>query len=347
VGFDLERLAVTTNPEPMVEGVVTKESGAADFDVARDGTLVYVPGIGVDLSRRLVFVSRSGQQTPVPGLDSGNYRSVRINPQGTQIAFETAQSEGNLWTYDVARAARNPLTTGPADDRSPLWHPTEKRVVFGSTRDGRTGLFVVNSDGTGPVEPLMNDDKATELWPSSWSRDGRTLLFSANVLGLANIGEFSFADKKIDSRLSTAEFNEAFPMLSPDDLWVAYASQRAGQTQVYIERHPGLGDRRPISSGGGTQPLWSRNGRELYYFDTFNQQLMMVPITPGPNLVVGTQKALFPAALFQLRGWRTYDVMPDGRFVMILRSGSDAGTRANPIVVQNWTEELKARVPVK
>jgi Tol biopolymer transport system component len=144
VGFDLNRLAVTTEPASVVEGVVVKSSGAADFDIAGNGTLVYVPG---------------------------------------------AEKEGNLWTFDIALAARNSLTTGDADDRGPVWHPFEDRIVFASNRDGRWGLFAINSDGTGEVKRLMTDgQKAVEMWPHSFSLDGRTVVFASSVNGDGNIG---------------------------------------------------------------------------------------------------------------------------------------------------------------
>jgi Tol biopolymer transport system component len=332
-----------------VDGVVVKETGAADFDIASNGTLVYVPGSSVDSSRRVMFVTRTGEQTPVPNLEPGNYRSVRVNRDGTEIAFETTQSgHGNLWTYDVARAARNALTTGDADDKNPLWHPTEKRILFGSNRDGRLGLFAVNADGSGAIERLMSDDKATEIFPHSFSRDARTVLFSVyrGSGSTADIGMFALGGGTVDNRMQTA-VNEGFPAVSPDGQWLAYASTRTGSAQVYVERYPGLGDRRSISTGVGLAPVWSRSGRELYYFDPSNQQLMAVDITPGANLVASVPKTLFKVAAVQSRTWGTIDVMPDGRFVVIVRNDSDGGTRANPIVMQNWSEELRQRVPVK
>lgn len=190
----------------------------------------------------------------------------------------------------------------------------------------------------------MTDEKAIELWPWSFSRDPKTILFGAGTGGDGNILMLPVDGGPIDYRLRT-EFIESHPAVSPDGSLIAYASQRAGRGQVYIERYPGLGDRRTVSPGTGAVPVWRKDGRELYYFDAQNQQVMSVPITPGREIVIGTPKPLFKSPLFQIHGWRSFDVMPDGRFVMIAPNQTETGRSVLPIVVQNFTEELKRLVP--
>lgn len=269
-----------------------------------------------------------------------------MNSKGTHIAYEVGRAEGNLWTFDIALGARNSLTTGDADDRGPVWHPFENRIVFASNRDGRWGLFAINSDGTGEVTRLMTDEeKAVEMWPHSFSDDGRMVVFASNVSGDGNIGMVPLHGGAPDYRLRTPAV-ESHASVSPNGRWIAYMSVRSGTPQIYIERFPALGERRVISQAFGILPRWSADGRELFFLNGQTQEVMSVQVTPGPNLSTSPPKVLFKASFYQQRGWATYDVMPDGRFVMIVRNEGEGVTRANPIVVQNWVEELKRLVPV-
>jgi serine/threonine-protein kinase len=350
VAFDLDRLSVIAEPKPVLQGVVMKDSGASNFDISDNGTLVYVPGDSADASRRIVFLSATGTLTPAPGLEVGNYRSVSVGPTGSQIAFETGPGggEGNLWTYDVNRGVRNVLTTGDPDDRNPVWHPTENRIVFGSNRDGRWGAFAVNADGSGLVERLKSliDDKTLELWPWSMSREGTTVFLASNSGSNAEILIAPVDGGPADNRLRT-EFIESHPSLSPDGSLLAYMSQRSGRGQVYLERYPALRDRVSVSSSDGAFPVWSRNGRELYYYSPVAQELIAVPVTPGRELRIGTPRPIYKGRLFTQRGWRPFDVMPDGRFVLIVPNQNNDRRPVAPIVQQNWTEELKRLVPVR
>ena len=180
VGFDLDRLAVTSTPVRVLDGVVTKSSGAASFSFSEDGTLVYVPGgEGEGEPGRLIWVNRDGTQAPLEGLESGRYESVSISPDGTQIAIAITSGAANaadVWAYDRETATLSPLTNDlGASARSPVWTPDGEHIVFGSNREGPWGLFVTKADGTGEVERLMTDDNALRLLPRAWSSDGTFL----------------------------------------------------------------------------------------------------------------------------------------------------------------------------
>ena len=179
VGFDLDRLAVTTNALPVLDGVITKGSGAANFSFSRDGTLVYVPGTdtGSGLQRTLVWVDREGREEPL-ALDPGGYDRPRVSPDGTRVAVDVLGPEGtDVWISDVARGTRSILTPDPAADGSPLWTPDGERAVFASAREGSSGLFWKVADGTGAVDPLLTVEDAQRPNPSDWSPDGNELIF--------------------------------------------------------------------------------------------------------------------------------------------------------------------------
>ena len=358
VGFDLDRLEVTTNALPVLDGVITKNSGAANFSFSRDGTLVYVPGTsggtGV-LQRTLVWVDREGREEPLV-LAPGGYTWPRISPDGTRVVVAMSGTEvRDLWTSDVARGTLSILTPDPAEDRVPLWTPDGERVVFRSNREP-PGLFWKAADGRGAVEPLLTGEEVqqlTFLTPSDWSPDGNELLvhYSAPDTDF-DIGVLSMDGERSWQPLLSSAANEgdpALPALSPDGAWIAYQSDETGQFEVYVERFPDLGNKEQISTGGGQDPVWSLDGRELFYRDLSGSRMMVAPIETEPTLTLGTATVAFEGTYFQGIG-RRHDLAPDGRFLMIKPTGAvtedAASTLPQIVVVQNWFEELKRLVPI-
>jgi Tol biopolymer transport system component len=269
VGFDLNSLTVTTpTPVPVLEGVVMKESGAADFDISANGTLVYIGG-GGDLSQRSVaWVDAAGKQQLLPAVEPGAYRSLSVGPGGRQIAFEDGPpGDGNLWIYDIAHATRNRLTSGDGDDRNPMWTPDGQRIVFASNRDGRLGVYAINADGTGSIDRLASVPEAFELWPQSWTKDGKTLVVS--VAGVtqtaADILDITIDGGKVAPRIATPSI-ETQPAVSPNGELIAYMVLRENRPNINVERFPAMGDRRTVSSNSGLLPRWSMDGRQLFYF---------------------------------------------------------------------------------
>ena len=343
VGFDLGSLTVTTpTPTPVIDAIVTKDAGSANFDISDNGTLVYMRGSGNVTQRSVAWVDRTGRQQALPGLPPGEYRSLRVGPGGLQIVLEDgADGSARISTYDVGRATRNTLMSG-TDARNPMWSPDGRRIVFASRRDGKSGVFAINADGTGSVDLVAAIPNAIELWPYSWSRDGRTLLVSALMPGTSS-DIVAVTDGKVDTAISTTLI-ETHPVISPNNEWLAYMTLRDGTPDIFAERYPTLGERRTASTGGGILPKWSRDSRELFYFRPGSRELMRVQIT-GASF--STPTALLKVPLYQLTGWHTYDLMPDGRFVMILRPDDGESATPAPIVAQNWGDTLKRLVPVK
>jgi serine/threonine-protein kinase len=350
VPFNLDRLEVTGAPVPLVEGVMTKPSGVANFDLASNGSLAYVSGSGGD--QEVVGVDREGRAMPMPGLPRNAYRDVRVSPDGGRLAVATLD---DVWTYDVARATLSRLTTDPANERSPLWSPDGARIVFTSDRGGFPELFWRLADGTGSAERLLS--RATtllDLRAHDWSPDGLELLFeevtaqvecSFGLVAIANGTEGTSTDRNA--------FCDDYAAVSPDGRWVAYASSLTGRQDVYVARYPDLGDRQQVSSAGGNLPLWSSDGSELFFSGLDARQMLHVSVrpgnAPGSALVVGRPAVLFEQAHLPVAtGWRPYDVFPDGRFAMIRSGDAGEGPDAAPnvVLIQHWFEELRARVPV-
>jgi serine/threonine-protein kinase len=351
VAFDVKRLDLVGSPTPVLDGVVTKASGAADFAVAGDGSLVYVRGGARGAAQQsVVSVDRQGHASPLAGVPLDSYRDVRVSPDGARIAFATL---ADVSTYDIVRTTLSRLTTDPASDHSPLWTPNGERIVFTSTRAGYPELFLRPADGSGSDERLLARGKdLVDLLAMGWSPDGRQLLFTevqANLRG--TIGQIAFERPSDVNVLVKSEFNNSFPAVSPNGRWLAYQSTIvSGRPEIYVERYPDLGNRQQISTGGGRLPLWSRDGQELFFGSLDGRQMFAVTVQSGTTLVAGRPRALFELAmLVQGTGNRPYDIAPDGRFV-IIRSGqdeADGGAALNMIVVSNWLTELQQRVPTR
>ena len=350
VGFDAERLALTSdNPVPVVENVSTKVTGAANFSVADNGSLVYVSGGGgaAGPQRSLVWVDREGSETPLDSPLLG-YRRPRVSPDGTRVAVDVAAGGSvSIWIHDLLRGTEAILTTDPAIDRAPLWTPDGERVLFYSDRDGG-GLFSKLVDTPGEAELVMTGRQGTVfIEPGAWSADGRTLVFWDAGAALPDIGLLSMEGDPASELLLATESVENGPSISRAGNWIAYASTETGQREVYVQRFPGLGDKLPISTDGGQQPVWSPDGSELFYRGP--RGMMAVPVDTEPMFRAGDPEVLFEQQYYYFRGDRTYDVAPDGRFLMI-KAGATTDDGSAPTaqitVVLNWFEELKRLVPI-
>jgi eukaryotic-like serine/threonine-protein kinase len=344
VAFDLGRLEIVGTSVPVLEGVVTTLFGAADAAVAANGTLVYVPGAAAEAGQQtVVSVDRQGRASPLPGFPLDSYRDVRVSPDGARLAVATL---ADVWTYDFSRATLSRLTTHSATDTAPLWTPDGQRIVFTSRRAGYPELFSRAADGTGSDERFLARGRdLTDLRANGWSADGRELLFT-EVAATNMVGQIAL-ERPSDVKVLVK--SDSPSPVSPDGHWLAYQSNVSGRPEIYVERYPELGSRQQISTDSGTRPLWSRDGRELFFTSLDGRQMFVVPIQSGGTLVAGRPQVLFELAMLPpTTGNRPYDVAPDGRF-MIIRSGQadgGGGTAPQIVVVKNWFEELKRLVPV-
>jgi serine/threonine-protein kinase len=354
VAFDLERLEVTSDPFPVVDRVVTKGSGAADFAIASDGTLVYVTGSSQgSLERKLVWVDRKGaaQELSVP---PRAYVYPMISPDGTQVALDIRDQDMDIWTWNFARQTLTRLTSDPAPDRSPIWSPDGRRVFFGSDRNGASNVFSQAADGTGAAERVV--ESSTPLFPESFSRDGTQLVLrEEDTKTGVDIQLLTLqANRRVEGLLESP-FSDQNPDLSPDGRWMAYESNESGQMEIYVRPFPDVNAGRwQVSTGGGTRPAWSRDGRELFYLTgppgNALKRMMRVPVRPGATFEMGNPQLLFEGPYYTGFVGRTYDVSPDGqRFLMIKDAAATAQAGSPPpqiIVTLNWFDELKRRVPV-
>ena len=351
VPFDLATREVTGGAVPLVEGVADAggTTGAVQFSVAATGSLVYVLG-GRSGALGLVWVDRDGQEEAILA-EAQQYRGPRVSPDGTRVAVDvSAGGNTDVWIWHLARATLTRLTFDAGVDGSPIWTPDGGRVVFSSDRNGG-GLFWKAADGTGAVDRLMEGSSAMAY---AWTADGQLIFDTARLAAVqGDIGVLALeGDPTVDTVLDD-EFSEARPALSPGGRWLAYRSRESGQLEIYVRPFPNIDEGKwQVSRAGGTSPVWSPDGQELFYQTGGGAgSLMAVPVDTESSFTFGTPERLFSINpySFGLTG-RNYDISPDGqRFVFIKPGGAEPGEDAGPpqiIVVQNWFEELRRLVPV-
>ena len=359
VAFDLERLEVRGTPVPVVPQLLTTPSGAADFDVASDGTLVYVRGGIQEPARTLVWVDRQGREEPIPAPVRA-YLYLRISPDGTRVAIDVRDQERDIWLWEFARRTLTRFTFAPRPDRFPVWTSDGRRVLYTSERPGTPGgavtrnLFSQASDGTGVAEQLTQNTTTADKAPTGVSPDGTWVILRDGEPQAFDVSRLALgSDHRIEPLVHTP-FSEQNGEVSPDGRWLAYQSNDSGRAEIWVRQFADVnGGRWQVSSGGGFQPLWSRAGKdlELFYRD-LSGALMRVAVERGPGWATGTSTELFGGGQYFFGAGeafgRTYDMSPDGRrFLMIKDVALDQSSAPTILVVQNWFEELKARVPTK
>ncbi len=350
IPFDLDTMEVKGGPVPIVEGVMGHGMQCA---VSDSGTLVYIPGTSGGATAgqlTLVWVDRNGKEEPLT-IPAGVYDNPRISPDGKRVALSVGPTETqDVWVWDFGLKTLTRLTFDKGQDGFPVWTPDGKRIAFHThQKNGRGSIYWKAADGTGEDE-AVGSFPGIEIFPCSWSGDGRTLLVTAGFAGTAiDIGAQPVeGDKKYRPLLKEA-YAEAQPHISRDGRWIAYASDESGQNQVYVRPFPELNKGRwQVSANGGESPLWSPNGRELFYRN--GDAVMVVPVKTEPVFSHEAAKILFRGTYDSSWPFDAWDIHPDGkRFLMIkepaVQSTATGLLRIN--IVLNWFEELKQRVPAK
>jgi hypothetical protein len=337
VPFDPQRLLVTGPPVPMVEEVLqTATDGAAQYTVSATGSLVYVRGNPRAAPSSLVWVDRQGREQPLRA-PARVYSTPRLSPDEQYVAVTVVGSESNIWVVDLARGGLTKLTSQGSGNYMGAWTPDSKRIAFISTKDGPFNIFLQRADGSGGLERLISSENSQH--PDSWSPDGQRLAFyEINPDTGFDISVLGIADRKVQPFLHTP-FNELGAQFSPDGRWLAYLSDESGRNEIYVRPYPGPDPKRQISTDGGVEPMWNRNGRELFYRS--GNAMMAVNITAQARFEAGTPQRLFEGSYLPV-----YDVSRDGqRFLMIKPSEPALAAPTQINVVLNWSEELKQKVP--
>jgi serine/threonine-protein kinase len=351
VPFDQNSMNFAGEPTALTEGMRLGLLGSADLAVSATGTLIYATGAGVG-KQELVWVTRDGKEQAVDADWPSFYvGSPALSPDGKRLAvarIADAESPINIWIKQLDRGPGIKLTLDGNDDYGPEWTSDGRSVTFSSTpATGVTDLRTRRADGG--AQAVMQRHEKWNLYNARWSPDGKWLLYQTDIAspGLGDILAIRPGVDTVPVPVVATKFSEFSPALSPDGRWLAYVSNETGEDEIYVVPFPNTGTAKwAISVGGGTEPVWSHRGSELFYRDA-SGNLVAVVVNTKPTFSVGRATALFPAAGFTpLRFTPQYAVAPDDRrFLMVRPVGS--GSPDNIIVVENWFEELKAKFPRK
>jgi Tol biopolymer transport system component len=357
VPFDLDTLKVTGGAVPVVENVISP----LHYVISDSGTLIYIPGTtpsGSSYRRSIVWVDRNGKEEPLSA-EPNDYRTPRISPDGTKVTWTVVAGEkADIWTWDISRETPTRLTFDGLN-RYPLWTPDGGRIAF-AKGDARSGLsmsiYWKAADGTGAEEKLGSAQDQL-LLPWSWSKDGNTMaLFEADIsAGINyNVGILSMEGNREWKSLLKENYIEFQPKISPDGKWVAYTSSESGQVEICTRPFPDLDKGKwQVSTSGGDTPLWSPDGRELFYRN--GNAVMGVPVETDPGFKVGKPATLFQGnyVLLSTDDGQPWDIHPDGkRFLMIKPAAPSGGestaeTLHKINIVLNFFEELKEKAPLE
>ena len=349
IKFDPKTRSVSGSAVPVQDGISVKGTGAGNFDVSSNGRLAFIPSFGVQGVRTLAWVDRSGRETAISA-EPRNYFYARVSPDGRRLSLDVRDQEEDIWIWDIQRETRQRLTDTPGSDSYGLWTRDGERVIFSSARGQKLELFWHRPDAVGKPEQLT-DTSADGLapYPNAITPDGKQIIFRAPVGGKSDLFVATIGATKSYKKLLASEHEERNAALSFDGKFMAYESDLSGKMEVYVRPFPDVESRQwPVSTAGGSKPVWAQNMREIYYVAPDNK-LMSVPVTMSPKGGLGLGK---PAVLFDVAPYwfgaagRNYDVAPDGkRFVMVKNPPSTLGGGAVPItVILNWVEDLKQRL---
>lgn len=342
VGFDLKALALRGPSVALVSNVRILD-GAAQFEFTRNGTLIYIPTVPVP-RRTLAWVDRSGIPTGLP-LRPRAMSWPKLDRAGSRVAVNVSDgTREDIWVYDLTKGTMTRVTTeGVASPAT--WSPDSRAVTFttgsfkgGAGEAGSTTIVNQPVEEGGPPETLF--DAEHRVWPDQWLPDGSALLISRLHEG-GDVGLLRLGTPPTLAPLIGGPGNQWGASLSPDGKWFAYVSDDSGRYEVHVASFPGAETRRQITTEGGTGPVWSPDGREIFY--RAGNRLMTIAVRTGSAFVASE-----PRGLFEWHGTKgapgipNFDVSADGRFLMI------AGEDDSPLVlhvVDNWFADLNRLIP--
>jgi len=340
VPFDLDKLEVRGNPVPVAHEVATGSGGAAQLDLSRSGMLAYRRGT-VEATF-LQWVGAGGQAQPL-GLKAGNYRELRLSPDGQRLALNISDGQDqDIWVYDLQRDTLTRLTFGGLNT-NPVWSPDGRHLVF----ENPTGIFWTRADGAGKPQALTQS--SYPQIPYSFSPDGKRLAFAEGYSLSTDLWTLPVDSDGAGLRASKPEVflqspsEELAPAFSPDGRWIAYQSNESGKFEIYVRPFPAGSGKWQISTGGGDNPKWARNGQELFFRSSRTTILMAKYAVRGDSFVAEKPQ------IWLTGDFGAYDVSPDGKRIITDSSTSSAGkpeTGRHVTFLLNFFDEVRRKVPV-
>jgi serine/threonine protein kinase/Tol biopolymer transport system component len=352
--FDAGRLELTGEPAVIADGLATNmNNGTAGFSSSDAGMLAYWTGGNIGATN-LQWISREGKplgNVELPGVSNG----PELAPDEKRVAVDVGGGgqPNDIWLLELSRGISTRFTTDPANERFARWSPDGSRILFQSNRgSGYYDFYQKSSNGSGNDELAFQSSDSK--YPFDWSADGRFFVYSAFGSGKGTTADLWVLPLTGDPRQAGAEGRKPIPFMttkfqetqarfSPDGHWIAFVSNESGTDEVYISSFPAASGKTRVSTNGGVQPRWRRDGKELFYLSP-DRKLMAAPLAAGATLEAGTPKALFDVHLLPTGSGAPYaayqyDMTRDGQRFLV---NTPLGNATVPItVVLNWTAGLK------
>jgi eukaryotic-like serine/threonine-protein kinase len=342
--FDEKRLEILGQPFPIAGQVQYDEVTWRGVFSSSNGILAYQGG-NVGATSRLLMFDRAGKELRTIG-NLSDLMNHRISPDGQRVAvamLDPSVANYQLWVYDLYRGKATRFTFGPNRNTYPVWAPDGNTLVFTSNKKGPYDIFEKRSDSTGNEKLVLESDASK--YPTSWSADGRFIAYTSTSPGKSKIEIWilpRFGDRKPYVFLQ-GDFNVGEGQFSPDGRWVTYTSDESGRAEVYVTPFPAGGSKWQVSAAGGSNPRWSRNGKELFYMAADSELMAAQVDSSGPVFQVGAVRPLFhlllrtgPSRLdlSPTSGQIGYDAAPDGKRFIV--NSPPAGNPPPITLVTNW-----------
>ena len=335
--FDARALRVTGSARVVVAEVQRNPGvGEAKAALSANGTLAYVTGTGVV---QAVLVDLRGAARPL-AVPPGALDDPRYSPDGRRIAADLSSGgRTDVYIYDVGSGAARRVTSEGTMNHRAEWSPDGTRILYRSDRGGQnTTLWWQPADGSGAAEQLVAS-AGKDIWEGVLTPDGTTVVYRTGTVGDADISYRRLAGDTAATGIATTRFTELAPRVSPDGRWIAYSSDESRTTQIYVRPFPGPGAQIAVSVSGGARPIWSRDGRRIFFIN--GSRVVAASVVTSPSFSVSARDVLFEGNYWTGTGHAGYDVAPDGKSFLMLRPVS--GNSEQIVVINNWMAELRAR----
>jgi len=352
VPFDLGRLQVTGPSIAVVDDVgADPTTGGAQLSVSEAGSLIYLQGHGFSPGAPAVWMDRGGNTMPLRTKRS-EWGNPRFSPDGKQMAFDVSDGKQvDVWVQDLATEQLRRLTFDQADEIRPVWSPDGRWIAFASNREGTLNLYRIRSDGVGSPERLTQSPNAQS--PASWHPGGRFLAFEESRPG-SGLDVMTLAMPPagaapgtlgVPSVFAASPSVDAEPIFSPDGRWLAYRSSESGRIEIFVEGFDGVRGKWQVSNGGGRDAAWSTVRRELLYFGTTQERIMVAPYeVVGESFRVAAPR---PWSIIRVgrppRSGRMFDLHPDGERVVAAPAENQKSDHM--IFVSDLADELRRLAP--
>ncbi len=338
VPFDERKLVVRGSPRVLVNEVSRSASNMAKASVSASGSLVYVAGAG---SQQPGLVDTHGVFRPLP-IPAARFVEPRVAPDGKRLLMTLSSAGGSdVMMFDLASGAAKRVTTEGANNTRAEWFADGKRILYRTDRAGGVEAYTIWEkalDGSGADRELVRM-KGKGIWQAIPSPDGQSVVFRTGSIGEADIWWRRLSGDTGTKDVSATKFTELAPRFSPDGRWLVYQTDESGTFEVVVRPFPGPGVTTPVSVGGGVSPMWSRDGRKIYYWTA--GQLREATVSTSPTFSVTSRQTLFTASFSPGSGHAAYDPMPDGASFLMLQSVENR--RDEIVVVHNLRALLRSR----